>query len=145
MARGGLMPDGTRRGGRRPGSKNKATLELERAARHTVKDADSLSPGQMPKEFLLAISQNEALPLATRVDAAKAVVGFYSPKLVAQHNLNQDAGQYWISDVPMTPEEWEAEFCQPIIEGHGQQPVGVTMNHVDALRLEVSRDMASSL
>ena len=132
------MPDGTRRGGRRPGSKNKATLELERAARQTVKDADSLSPGQMPKEFLLAISQNEALPLATRVDAAKAVVGFYSPKLVAQHNLNQDAGgQYWISDLPMTPEEWEAEFCKPVIEGHGQQPIGVTMNHVDALRLEV--------
>ena len=72
---------GERRGGRRVGSKNRRTLELETAARRTVKDAESVSSGQMPKEFLLAVSQNEKLPLAIRVDAAKAVVGFYSPSL----------------------------------------------------------------
>ena len=108
---------GERRGGRRVGSKNRRTLELESAARQTVKDAESPSSGQMPKEFLLAVSQNEKLPLAVRVDAAKAVVAFYSPRLANAHLDADVRGQYWISDKPMTREEWEAEFCTETPDG----------------------------
>ena len=121
IAKGFGMPRGSkpgeRRGGRRVGSKNRRTLELESAARQTVKDAESPSSGQMPKEFLLAVSQNEKLPLAVRVDAAKAVVAFYSPRLANAHLDADVRGQYWISDKPMTPEEWEAEFCTETPDG----------------------------
>jgi hypothetical protein len=90
-----------------------------------------------PQEFMLSVLNNRELDLQTRLDAAAKVAPYVHPKLIAQDNLNQDAGdQYFISDEPMSPEQWEAEFCQPTIEGRGQ-PLGVTINHVDALRMEV--------
>jgi hypothetical protein len=66
---------------------------------------------ELPAEFLRRVLQNEDLDLAARIDAAKAGAGFFSPKLASVHMLAQTKGQYWISDKPLTPEEWEAEYC----------------------------------
>jgi hypothetical protein len=100
---------GERRGGRRPGSKNKRTLAIEAAVRQTVEGAKASD--ELPAEFLRRVAQNEDLNLAVRIDAAKACAGFFSPKLASVSATVQATGQYWISDEPMTVDEWEAEFC----------------------------------
>jgi hypothetical protein len=100
---------GERRGGRRPGSKNRSTLRLEAAVRATVAGAETSDV--MPAEFLLQVVRNEDLDLAVRIDAAKACASFFSPKLASVSATVQTKGQYWISDEPMTVDEWEAEFC----------------------------------
>jgi hypothetical protein len=76
----------------------------------------------MPKEFLLAISQNEKLPLAVRLDAAKSLVGFYSPKLVAQNITARTEAIYSISDAPLSPDAWIAKFGKPVIADHSLRP-----------------------
>ena len=100
---------GERRGGRRPGSKNRRTLQLEAAVRQTVEGAKASD--ELPAEFLRRVAQNEDLDLAVRIDAAKACAGFFSPKLASVNATVQATGQYWISDEPMTADEWVAEFC----------------------------------
>jgi hypothetical protein len=118
---------------------NRRTLELRAAAAAaaTVKDAKSGSSGQMPKEFLLAISQNDALDLSVRVDAAKAVIGFVSPKLIAQHNLNETRGRYYVKDEPMSETEWSAEFTGPgVIEGR-DVPLVETVGNIHNIEVEV--------
>jgi hypothetical protein len=100
---------GERRGGRRPGSKNRRTLALEAAVRATV---DGAKADELPAEFLRRVVQNEDLDLAVRIDAAKACASFFSPKLASVNATVQAKGQYWISDEPMTEEEWIAEFCK---------------------------------
>ena len=100
---------GERRGGRRPGSKNKRTLAIEAAVRATVEGAKTSDV--MPAEFLLQVVRNEDLDLAVRIDAAKACASFFSPKLASVSATVQTKGQYWISDEPITPEEWIAEYC----------------------------------
>jgi len=72
---------GERRGGRRPGSKNRRTLQLEAAVRQTVEGAKASD--ELPAEFLRRVVQDEALDLSVRIAAAQACAPYFSSKLAS--------------------------------------------------------------
>jgi hypothetical protein len=78
----GSLP-GERRGGRRSGTPNRATV---------AKAAEIAASGLTPLDFLIATMRDEQLDLAVRIDAAKAVAPYVHPKLSAV-DLNAQQGQ----------------------------------------------------
>ena len=87
-------PKGTpKTGGRRPGSLNKRTIAL----RMELIDAGASpelaikSPQQQPLTFLLNAMNNDELPIATRIDAAKAAAPYlhHRPGLVDSTGRDQ--------------------------------------------------------
>jgi hypothetical protein len=63
-----------------------------------------------------------ALPLAMRVDAAKAVVDCYSARLA---NVRLDAGSPWavlLTDKTLTADEWVADICTTTMPDGAQTP-----------------------
>jgi len=71
--------------GRKPGSKNKLTLERERALQETSEKITSiLGEGAFEGDahaFLVAVYKNPDLPVTLRTDAAKAAAPYEKPKL----------------------------------------------------------------
>jgi hypothetical protein len=128
----GAKPGHPKWGGRPKGGKNKRTLALEAAARDMVAVID-----ETPAEFLRRVSQNESLDMNTRIAAANACAGYFSPRLAAVdlHATSENV-HYVIGSEPLSADEWIKEMGQPVIEGRGT-PVGVTLSAVDALRIEV--------
>jgi hypothetical protein len=79
------MAIGQKTGGRKPGSKNKRTRELEARveAMHEGVDAS----GMTPLDFLLCVMRDSKLDTALRLDAAKAAARYVHPTLGAvQHS-----------------------------------------------------------
>jgi hypothetical protein len=70
------MAIGRKTGGRKKGSLNKRTRELQRLAAE-VPDKDS------PLAFMLSVLQDPDLPLDLRLDAAKNAAPYLHPKLAA--------------------------------------------------------------
>src|SRR5215470_4647200 len=102
---------GERRGGRRPGSKNKRTLAIEAAVRQTVEGAKA---DELPAEFLRKVSQNKKLDLSVRIAAAQACAPYFSSKLAnlrVEHDHKPRVIYYVSGDPPLTCEEWEAKYC----------------------------------
>src|SRR5215467_5388116 len=77
------MARGFKTGGRKKGSKNRRTLLLEDAARQAQEDAKHLLGDKTfegdAHPLLVLTYKNEALPLAVRIDAAKAAIRFEKP------------------------------------------------------------------
>ena len=61
-------------GGRKPGSRNKATAERERVL---------AASGLTPLEYMLKVMRNNRMPPTARLDAAKAAAPFVHPRLSA--------------------------------------------------------------
>jgi hypothetical protein len=81
VARGGARQGA----GRKPGVKNARTVEREqhmRQAAQLVEQAlgDTAFAGDA-HEFLMAIYKDTSHPLPTRIDAAKAAIGYEKPRL----------------------------------------------------------------
>jgi hypothetical protein len=78
---------GERRGWRRRGTKNKRTVERERAqAEAAVKIAGALGPGAFEGDahaFLVSVYKDAAQPIALRVNAARAAIGYERPRLAS--------------------------------------------------------------
>ena len=57
-----------------------------------------------------SFSKSQSVTAATGTTADCA--GYFSPKLASiSASVSTKGGQYWISDKPLTEEEWIAEFC----------------------------------
>jgi hypothetical protein len=96
---------GERRGGRRPGSKNRRTLALEAAVQATREGAKG---DELPAEFLRKVSQNETLDLGVRIAAAQAAAPYFSSKhanLRVEHDHKPRAIYYMSGDPLLTCDE----------------------------------------
>jgi len=84
--RGGSKP-GERRGGRQRGTKNKRTVERERALIDAaVKIAGALGSEAFQGDahaFLVWIYKDAAQPIELRIEAAKAAIGYEKPRLAS--------------------------------------------------------------
>src|SRR5215475_5820777 len=110
------MARGFKTGGRKKGSKNKRTLLLEGAVRQSQDNAKRILGDETfegdAHSLLVLIYKDNSLPLAVRLDAAKAAIRFEKPAMspVGARESNDEV-VYAISDKPLTPEEWEKQFC----------------------------------
>jgi hypothetical protein len=109
MPRGGARPNtgGARPGAGRPrGSRNQSTIKKQAAlARAAVKNL-------MPVEYLLSIMRDKTLPRSVRMDAAKWVAPYISPRLSSIEVIK--------SVKAMTREELEwaiADAMRPSVQG----------------------------
>jgi len=110
------MARGFKTGGRRKGSKNKRTLQLEGAARQLLDNAGEILGKNVfegdAHALLILIYKNTALPLELRMDAAKAAIRFEKPaKAVIDANTTIDNVVYVVTDEPLTHEQWAEQYC----------------------------------
>lgn len=82
MAGKGSAP-GERRGGRKKGVPNKASIERAAAI---------AASGLTPVDFLLGVMRDDKKELATRIDAGKAVAPYVHPKLANIEVTGKDGG-----------------------------------------------------
>jgi hypothetical protein len=111
------MARGFKTGGRKKGSKNKRTLLLEGAARQLLDDAKRILGDETfegdAHALLMLTYKNKSLPLAVRLDAAKAAIRFEKPAMsTVDARGSIENRQYIISDKPLTAEEWEKKYCR---------------------------------
>jgi len=71
-------------GGRKPGSRNKATAERERVL---------AASGLTPLEYMLGVMRDEEAPQPARLDAAKAAAPFVHPRLSAVELSGPNGGE----------------------------------------------------
>lgn len=91
------MAAGRKTGGRKPGSKNKATKAREKAI---------ASSGLTPLDFMLKVMRNGKQPADVRLEAAKAAAPYVHPKLSAV-TLKGDRSNP-LQHVNMSPDEFAA-------------------------------------
>ena len=74
-------------GGRKPGTKNKRTVVLERArAENAMKITEALGKQAFDGDahaLLTSVYKDESKPIELRVHAAKAAIGYEKPRLTA--------------------------------------------------------------
>jgi len=70
-------------GGRKKGVKNKKTALAEAAIRRALGD----NPDLEPLDALLLVMRDERVPLAARLDAAKAAAQYRHPRLAATEHI----------------------------------------------------------
>ncbi len=103
--------------GRPTGMKNKRTLAVEAAMRAAAAALNETVPGAFDGDahaFLMAVYKDPSRPIELRVDAAKAAVRYEKPALASVDMTSRNEHViYAVSDEPLTPEEWEAQFCTP--------------------------------
>lgn len=86
--RGGARPGS----GRKKGSKNTSTIKREESLKLAVELVTTMTPNCFEGDshaLLMAVYKNQDLPLATRLDAAKAAICFEKPRL-GSTNLSVD-------------------------------------------------------
>jgi hypothetical protein len=126
------MRGGARDGaGRKAGARNKRTTTVIETAR---------ANGQLPHEFLCAISQGKEIDghiptFAERLEAAKAAAPFYAPKLanidqnlsgyvgyiaVPVERRDSDAIPIPVSERDPLPTDWQAQGGRAPGNGHGK-------------------------
>lgn len=77
-------------GGRKKGTKNKATIEREKAAAADLEKAKA--DGTSPLEYLLKLMRDESKGDELRFEAAKAAAPYIHPKLSAIEHSGKDGG-----------------------------------------------------
>jgi hypothetical protein len=106
------MAKGRKTGGRKPGGKNKRTLELEAKARAA---ADQISEALGNAAFdgdahalLMTVYKDETQPIELRLDAAKAALRFEKPALasVDQKGLAPTNYVAYLPQPMSTPDDW---------------------------------------
>lgn len=109
-------PGGKQAGaGRKPGTKNLATIERELRARSGV--ASAVNNGLLPLDVMLAKLRNEALPDGTlptdaQFQAAVAAAPYVHPRLAATDTtMRSDNVHRVVADKPMTEEQWVNEHA----------------------------------
>jgi hypothetical protein len=126
---------GKKTGGRQKGSLNVRTRQLQEAVCQTVEGA---KPDELPAEFLRRVAQNEDIDLHTRIAAANACAGYFSPKLanVDLHSTSENV-HYHLHDMPVSAEEWLVEVGQDANIAGRTVPLATTVGHVHAIEIEV--------
>jgi hypothetical protein len=116
---------GERRGGRQKGTPNRRTLALRMGleAAGASPEVAAAPPQQQPLTFLLAAMNNNELPIATRIDAAKAA----APYLHFRKGLVDTSGR----DVPITVQVLRFSDVADELEASDRagEPEPVTIEH----------------
>ena len=84
MSRGSAP--GERRGGRKKGTSNKRTAELQQAMAVAAKQIEKVIAGAFEGDahaLLMAIYKDTSRPIELRIEAAKAAIAYEKPKLAA--------------------------------------------------------------
>jgi hypothetical protein len=89
------MAKGRKTGGRRPGSRNKATA---------AKAAAIARSGLTPLDYMLSIMRSESQPSDIRLDAAKSAAPYVHPKLAAIEHTGK-GGEPLIPEANVTERE----------------------------------------
>ena len=98
MPKGGPRPNS----GRKPGSPNKKTAELQRKI---------AAEGITPLEYMLQVLRSKNSNKLEKLDAAKAAAPYLHPRLSSvDMSTKGDTTLRVISDRPMTEDEWEREI-----------------------------------
>lgn len=108
------MARGVKTGGRKPGSRNKRTLEMQKAAEDAAaRIAASLGDDVFDGDahaLLMCVYKDGQRPIDIRIEAAKAAVKYEKPALQAV-TLEGDVTQRFVSQKPMSPEDWAAKHA----------------------------------
>jgi len=97
------MARGQKTGGRRPGSKNKRTLELEARVEAMLEGIDASQ--MLPVDFLLYLMRDSKLEIGLRFEAARAAAPFLHPRLAQVEHSGpgrgpiQTEGKHEVSDI----------------------------------------------
>lgn len=115
------MARGVKTGGRKPGSKNKRTTELDAAAKAAA-EAISQALGRAfegdAHAFLMAVYKNDAYPVDVRIDAAKAAIRFEKPTLASLEAKTEVVHRY-VADVPevaATVDQWHKQHAPATLQ-----------------------------
>ena len=135
MPGGGSKP-GERRGGRQKGSLNKKTLARLTDRRGQIAAIEA-SKAEDPLDHLLQSMRDPTRTPQDRDYAATAALPYLKPKLSAVDLRAETKAQYWISDRPLTSEEWALEFTGPTIAAEPRVPVAHTIEHVHRIEVDL--------
>lgn len=109
------MARGFKSGGRKAGSRNKRTAELEAAVKSTAEMvASALGIDTFDGDahaFLMLVYKNSAMPIDLRIDAAKAALRFEKPAL-ASHEVRSESVVRYVARVPdkaTSPDTWQQQ------------------------------------
>lgn len=109
------MAIGRKTGGRKIGSKNRRTLQIEAAGKdalQAVKDALGTDAFEGDAHaMLVAVYKDTSKPIELRLDAAKAAVRYEKPALSSIDQKGNSVPQYiaYLPQGSRTPQEWLAE------------------------------------
>jgi hypothetical protein len=84
------MAIGRKTGGRRPGSKNKRTRELEARVEAMLEGMDASA--MMPLDVMLHVMRDSRLDVALRFEAARAAAPYVHPRLAAVEHTGAERG-----------------------------------------------------
>jgi hypothetical protein len=88
------MAYGRKTGGRRKGSRNKRTLQIEAAGKDALEAVKETLGGKLfegdAHALLMAVYKNETMPMEMRLDAAKSAVRYEKPALASVDNTIDD-------------------------------------------------------
>lgn len=113
------MAQGFKTGGRKPGSKNKRTEELQAAADSAAKqisEALGVAFEGDAHAFLMAVYKDMSRPVELRIDAAKAAIRFEKPSLASLEAKTEVTHRY-VARVPNkaeTPDTWQQQHAPKI-------------------------------
>ena len=98
------MPRGGKRkgAGRPAGVPNKKTREVVEAVEES---------GETPLNYLLRVMRDKKKDLKDRIDAAKSAAPYCHAKLSNIEVTSEVTVLHDITDEEMTPDEWEAQYC----------------------------------
>jgi hypothetical protein len=115
------MARGVKTGGRKPGSKNKRTVELAAAAENAAQ-AIAQALGEVfegdAHAFLMAVYKDMTRPIETRIDAAKAAIRFEKPTLATLDSKTEVVHRY-VADVPevaATVDQWHKQHAPATLQ-----------------------------
>jgi hypothetical protein len=119
------MAKGEKTGGRQKGSRNKATLIAEEAARVAL-----MNPGALPLDYMLAIMRDDAQSINRRIAAAKAAAPYCHPRLGPVPPPEEPPM------IDLTPEELEAKLVDILersgaINHHAVEALGIANGSVE--------------
>lgn len=103
--------------GRPAGAKSSRTVERERKVEEAAQVIASLIPGAFEGDshaFLMSVYKDPAQPLATRLDAAKAAIGYEKPRLGTIEHKGDPDNPLGIAVVSAVPRDHaDADRDQP--------------------------------
>jgi hypothetical protein len=101
------MARGYKTGGRKPGSKNKRTLELEAKTAELIEQISDPFEGDA-HAFLVCLYKDPSRDMQLRLEAAKAAIRFEKPSLAAVEHSGEVTKTY-VARLPQHPrdiDEW---------------------------------------
>jgi hypothetical protein len=115
------MAHGFKSGGRKPGSKNRRTAELQEAAKtaaQQISEALDCPFSGDAHALLMAVYKDQSKPMELRLDAAKAAIRFEKPSLSSIDSTGELVHRY-VARLPSkasSTDEWQKQNAPNTIQ-----------------------------